>query len=63
MEAQRSEQNEMFCNTLCLLQVGRYAKVAHQLEKGLPPNEVVPILKKKITAMREKVCWPFCTYK
>ena len=35
--------------------VARYGKSVHQLEKGLPPNHVVPKLKEKVEAMREKV--------
>ena len=33
----------------------RYAKSVMQLEKGLPPNGVVPILKEKVEVMRERV--------
>ena len=33
----------------------KYAKTVMQLEKGLPPNSVVPILKDKVEGMRHKV--------
>jgi len=33
----------------------KYAKTVMQLEKGLPPNSVVPILKEKVEGMRHKV--------
>ncbi|XP_075140366.1 dynein axonemal heavy chain 6 [Leptodactylus fuscus] len=33
----------------------KYAKFVNQLEKGLPPNNVVPCLKEKVEKMREKV--------
>ena len=36
-------------------QVMKYAKTVMQLEKGLPPNSVVPILKEKVEGMRHKV--------
>ena len=36
-------------------QVMKYAKTVMQLEKGLPPNSVVPILKDKVEGMRHKV--------
>lgn len=36
-------------------QVSKYAKFVHQLEKGLPPNSVVPRLKEKVERMKEKV--------
>ena len=36
-------------------QVLKYAKTVMQLEKGLPPNSVVPILKDKVEGMRHKV--------
>nr|XP_015200901.1 PREDICTED: dynein heavy chain 6, axonemal [Lepisosteus oculatus] len=36
-------------------QVTKYAKFVNQLEKGLPPNSVVPILKGKVEGMREKL--------
>ncbi|XP_038058163.1 dynein heavy chain 6, axonemal-like isoform X3 [Patiria miniata] len=35
--------------------VARYAKSVHQLEKGLPPNHVVPKLKERVEGMREKL--------
>uniref|UniRef100_A0A8D0GTF0 Dynein axonemal heavy chain 6 n=1 Tax=Sphenodon punctatus TaxID=8508 RepID=A0A8D0GTF0_SPHPU len=36
-------------------QVSKYAKFVNQLEKGLPPNNVVPRLKDKVEKMREKL--------
>ncbi|XP_066474528.1 dynein axonemal heavy chain 6 [Tiliqua scincoides] len=36
-------------------QVTKYAKFVHQLEKGLPPNNVVPRLKEKVERMKEKL--------
>ncbi|XP_066123630.1 dynein axonemal heavy chain 6 [Saccopteryx bilineata] len=36
-------------------QVTKYAKFVTQLEKGLPPNSVVPQLKNKVEKMREKL--------
>jgi len=36
-------------------EVNRYVKSIQQLEKGLPENEVVPILKTKVESMRAKV--------
>ncbi len=36
-------------------QVTKYAKMVYQFEKGLPPNEVVPALKFKVEAMKDKV--------
>lgn len=38
-------------------QVTKYAKFVTQLEKGLPPNSVVPQLKQKVEKMKEKVRW------
>ncbi|XP_039271711.2 dynein axonemal heavy chain 6-like [Styela clava] len=35
--------------------VAKYGKYSHQLEKGLPPNSVVPILKEKVDGMRDKM--------
>ena len=35
--------------------VMKYVKAVLQLEKGLPPNGVVPILKEKVESMRSKV--------
>jgi len=35
--------------------VMKYVKAVLQLEKGLPPNGVVPILKEKVESMRAKV--------
>ena len=37
----------------------KYAKSVMQLEKGLPPNGVVPLLKGKVDEMRDQVCFPF----
>ncbi|XP_006900461.1 PREDICTED: dynein heavy chain 6, axonemal [Elephantulus edwardii] len=36
-------------------QVTKYAKFVAQLEKGLPPNSVVPQLKQKVEKMKEKL--------
>ena len=36
-------------------QVLKYAKTVYQLEKGLPPNGVVPRLKVKVEDMKDKV--------
>ncbi len=36
-------------------QVLKFAKSVNQLEKGLPPNFLVPKLKKKVEEMREKM--------
>ncbi|KAK6493365.1 dynein heavy chain 6 [Huso huso] len=36
-------------------QVTKYAKFVNQLEKGLPPNNVVPELKEKVEMMKEKL--------
>ena len=33
----------------------KYAKSVMQLEKGLPPNQVVPMLKEKVETMRERL--------
>lgn len=35
--------------------VTKYVKMVTQLEKGLPPNGVVPKLKAKVKTMQEKV--------
>ncbi|ESO94694.1 hypothetical protein LOTGIDRAFT_144909 [Lottia gigantea] len=37
----------------------KYSKSVLQLEKGLPPNGVVPKLKEKVEVMRERVCLYF----
>ena len=37
------------------VEVMKYVKDAMKLEKGLPPNGVVPILKEKVEDMRLKV--------
>ena len=42
-------------------QVMKYHKVVLQLEKGLPPNAVVPQLRGKVDKMRQKV--RFLNYK
>jgi len=34
----------------------RYNKTVFQLEKGLPPNTVVPKLKQRVESMKDKVC-------
>ncbi|XP_059580544.1 dynein axonemal heavy chain 6 isoform X2 [Alligator mississippiensis] len=36
-------------------QVSKYAKFVNQLEKGLPPNNIVPRLKEKVENMKDKV--------
>ncbi len=36
-------------------QIMKYAKSVYQLEKGLPPNGVVPKLKAKVEDMKDKV--------
>ena len=36
-------------------QIQKYAKTVYQLEKGLPPNGVVPTLKFKVEAMKDMV--------
>ena len=33
----------------------KFAKSVYQLEKGLPPNDIVPELKSKVEEMREKM--------
>ena len=33
----------------------RYGKSVYQLEKGLPPNTVVPLLKERVDTMKERV--------
>lgn len=33
----------------------KYAKIVIQLEKGLPPNNVIPVLKAKVENIKEKV--------
>ena len=38
----------------------KYAKSVMQLEKGLPPNSVVPKLKEKVELMRERVRFNPC---
>ena len=34
----------------------KYGKSVYQLEKGLPPNNVVPQLKERVESMKDKVC-------
>ena len=34
----------------------KYNKTVYQIEKGLPPNGVVPMLKERVEDMRDKVC-------
>ena len=41
-------------------QITKYAKIVYQLEKGLPPNGVVPKLKAKVEDMKDKVCVCAC---
>jgi dynein heavy chain len=36
--------------------VNKYGKYVYQLERGLPPNQLVPILKEKVESLRGKVC-------
>ena len=36
-------------------QVTRYSKTTFQLDKGLPPNQIVPQLKAKVSQMKEKM--------
>ncbi len=36
--------------------VNKYGKSVYQLERGLPPNQLVPILKEKVESVRSKVC-------
>ncbi|VEL41756.1 unnamed protein product [Protopolystoma xenopodis] len=40
----------------------KYVKSVAQLEKGLPPNAVVPLLKEKVESMKEKVRGLLHTY-
>lgn len=42
-------------------QVSKYAKFVNQLEKGLPPNNIVPRLKEKVENMKDKVRCEFKT--
>lgn len=35
--------------------VQKYAKSVFQMERGLPPNGVVPLLKEKVDGMKNKV--------
>ncbi|CAF4792041.1 unnamed protein product, partial [Rotaria magnacalcarata] len=34
--------------------VNKYGKNVYQLERGLPPNQSVPILKEKVESLRSK---------
>lgn len=43
-------------------QVLKYAKTVYQLEKGLPPNGVVPKLKVKVEDMKDKVRYASCRF-
>ena len=43
-------------------QVLKYAKTVYQLEKGLPPNGVVPKLKVKVEDMKDKVDYALCAH-
>lgn len=36
-------------------QANKYAKAVNQLEKGLPPNGLVPQLKEKVESLKDKV--------
>ena len=36
--------------------VNKYVKYVYQLERGLPPNQLVPVLKEKVESLRAKVC-------
>ena len=42
-------------------QTMKYAKAVNQLEKGLPPNGLVPQLKERVESLREKVTY-HCLY-
>ena len=35
----------------------KYNKTVYQIEKGLPPNGVVPLLKERVENMRDKVSY------
>lgn len=41
-------------------QVLKYGKYINQLEKGLPNNNVVPTLKRKVEVMRHRVGMTMC---
>lgn len=43
---------------LLIRQVNKFAKYVSQLEKGLPPNNVVPCVRENVESMREKVLIP-----
>lgn len=65
----QSYSGNLFCQNLYFLQTNfeelqpetvnaqvlKYAKTVYQLEKGLPPNGVVPRLKVKVEDMKDKV--------
>jgi dynein heavy chain len=36
--------------------LAKFIKNINQFEKGLPPNNLVPVLKQKIEKMKEEVC-------
>ena len=40
----------------------RYNKTVYQLEKGLPPNGVVPKLKQRVDSMKDKVVIVLCVF-
>ena len=42
-------------NLILLQKVAKYAKSVFQMERGLPPNGVVPLLKEKVDDMKSKV--------
>ena len=42
-------------NALYPQKVQKYAKSVFQMERGLPPNGVVPLLKEKVDDMKSKV--------
>lgn len=43
-------------------EVNEYVKSIQQLDKGLPPNEVLPILKHKVETMRMQLPWIGCLH-
>lgn len=50
----QSKFNELN-HELLTVEVNKYGKYVHQLEKGLPPNSVLPHLKANVDTMRKKV--------
>lgn len=58
-EIQKEEWDNQPFNTLdpddLTNKVNKYTRSIQQLEKGLPANELVPQLKEKVEAMRNKV--------